>query len=67
MQIFNFFNARKLSDEFNIFSGLFTNSFFVIIVGVILIIEVYIYNLHLFIFRLLLLLLVEKHFNVMNG
>lgn len=28
MQIFNFLNARKIMDEVNVFSGIFTNSMF---------------------------------------
>lgn len=40
MQIFNFFNARKLNDEINIFSGILSNSFFIVIIAVIVIIEI---------------------------
>lgn len=33
MQLFNFVNARKLKDEFNIFEGFSRNPLFIVIVG----------------------------------
>ena len=45
MQILNFFNARKLNDEFNIFAGICNNQLFTLIVFFIIAIEVnFIFN-----------------------
>lgn len=40
MQIFNMLNARKINDELNIFSGIFSNKMFVIIWLIILVMQV---------------------------
>lgn len=40
MQIFNFINARKLYDEFNVFEGIFSSIFFPVIVIVIFILQI---------------------------
>jgi magnesium-transporting ATPase (P-type) len=42
MQIFNFLNARKLEDEFNVFEGMSAGSYFTIIVLVIMLLQVFI-------------------------
>jgi hypothetical protein len=42
MQIFNFLNARKLEDEFNVFEGMRVGSYFTIIVIVIMILQMFI-------------------------
>jgi len=51
MQIFNFLNARKLDDEFNVFEGMKCNSYFTIIVIVIFILQVIILTLGNLAFR----------------
>lgn len=45
MQIFNMINARKINDEFNIFSGIFGNTMFIIIWVTIVILQVLITQL----------------------
>jgi Ca2+ transporting ATPase len=40
MQIFNMLNARKINDEFNIFSGIFKNTMFVVIWIIILVMQI---------------------------
>ena len=51
MQIFNFFNARKLYDEFNIFEGLGGNRMFLKVVAIIFIVQVFILTLGNIAFR----------------
>lgn len=39
MQIFDFFNARKINDELNIFAGITKNLFFILIIFIIMIFQ----------------------------
>ena len=39
MQIFNFFNCRKINDEINLFKGLFNNWLFWVIFGIIVLVQ----------------------------
>lgn len=52
MQIFNFVNARKLEDEFNIFSRMFESLFFPIIVFMIIVLQIIIVTFGGLAFRL---------------
>ena len=40
LQVFNFFNSRKIRDEKNIFSNFCNNWLFIIIVGIIIIMQI---------------------------
>ena len=52
MTVFNFLNARKLNDEFNIFSGIFKSLYFPVIVTIIFALQVLILTFGSLAFRL---------------
>ena len=54
MQIFNFVNARKINDEFNIFAGIFSSCFFPVIVIIIIVLQIIIMTIGSRAFRLAL-------------
>lgn len=39
MQVFNFINAKKLHEELNVFEGITRNTLFLIIIGVIIVLQ----------------------------
>ena len=52
MTIFNFLNARKLNDEFNIFKGVFSSLYFPVIVCIIFVLQFIILTFGSFAFRI---------------
>lgn len=40
MQVFNFINAKKLHEELNVFEGITRNTLFLIIIGVIIVLQI---------------------------